>query len=36
MLFEVVFVIRRIYACLREHFELNYDCNLFDIVRYKV
>ena len=43
MLFEAlptrrcfVFVMARIYACLRAHFEMNYCCNLFDIVRYEV
>ena len=43
MLFEAlptrrcfVFVMARIYACLRAHFEMNYYCNLFDIVRYEV
>ena len=43
MLFEAlptrrcyVFVMARIYACLRTRFEMNYYCNLFDIVRHEV
>ena len=31
-----VFVMDRIYACLRAHFGMNYYCNLFDIVRHEV
>ena len=43
MLFEAlptrrcfVFVMARIYACLRTRFEMNYYCNLFDIIRHEV